>query len=588
MHWQPGTDLQSEWEALCDGRIPVFHNAAYDVAVLNELGIDVPEFECTMIMGYDLNPNMKLIRTIGKEPSRYGLEAWGVRLGLHKLEAPSFDEWSEEMIPYARRDAELTWEVFKFVAPKLFNDFVAWEHYHNIDKPFINIIIELNQTGLYIDTDRLADWMDELQPEIDRLFARMEELTDDYWFPGKTTWHKSMHPHRGDGYYTGLHDGTKGYQFCFYGMFNPNSHHHVRQAYKVLYDVDVESTESEYLGENFYHLEFTDVFTQYRKLSKLLGTYCKPFKEKRDEFGYVRGDWKQLLITGRISCESPSLQVLPSRDELGATFRKFIVSPHPEWIIVGVDLSNIELRVLASLMATYFLERRGYIPDDVQAMIDVFNNDPDTPEGDYHGVMAKMWNIGRKQSKSVTFGRIYGSGLRKFASQLKITIKEAKQLRANADKYNPSFKEFHEWVIDEFYEGRGLSHTMFGRRLVYPSFNLDPRCTELQELPTGEFIAPDEVSGAMARGERQAFNAKIQGTAADVLKMICNITAPIVWEYGGRLLAQVHDELLFLIPRSSSVPFLTELVHAFNNSHTLPHVPIFGTPKIGDSWYEVH
>lgn len=588
LHWKPGTNVQEQWEALRDNRIPVFHHAAYDLAILLEMGVPIDfDFECTFVMGYDLNPNMRLIQQHGMKPSRYGLAAWGVRLNFPKMESPGFDEWSEEMIPYAKRDGELTWKVLELVLPKLLQDVQAWNYYQNVDKPFILIIIELNQTGLYVDQEKLEEWVVSMQPELDAVELKLKELTDGYWFPGKTTWHKRKHD-RDDGYYTEEYNPNRGYKFIWYSDFNPNSSGHVLLAYEVLYGVHLESTESDYLRDNFSQYEFTEIFTQFRKLTKLIGTYCKPFKVKADDDGYVRGEWKQELITGRISCVDPPLQTLPSRDELGSTFRKFITSPDPDWVLVGIDLSNIELRVLASMQAQYFMEHWGYIPDDIKYVIDIFCHDPDSPEGDYHGVMAKLWGIDRRSSKSVTFGRTYGSGLKKFCSQLKISLKEGRKLRASADKNNPSFKQFHEWVIEEFYEGRGLSHTMFGRRLVYPSFNLNPYSDAVQVLPTGEAVSPEEVSGALARGERQAFNAKIQGTAADILKKLCIITVPIAWECGGRLLAQVHDELLFLIPRENIVQFMVPLVQEFNNSNMLPYVPIAGKPKIGDSWYEVH
>lgn len=605
LKWQPGDEpFQHTWDRVLAGRIPVFHNAAYDVSVLRSCGVDVTNYHDSMILGYNLNPNMKVISVKGEKPSRYGISAWGVRFGIPKLEHPPWEEWwqsptfYDELPTYNIRDAEVCWKVFTHCAPLLYSDPDAWNYYMNVDLPFTEVIMELNEVGMYIDIDALEDWEYEIECQMVDVYNQIVDLIGEgSRFSGTKRWHKSPHQGRTDGYYSGVHDESRGYQFIMYEGFQPSKEQHVREVYERLYNVtNLPNVQADFLEEHYGDFAFTQLLTEYRKLNKLVSTYCKPFRTKREADGYVRASWKALLITGRTSSENPSLQVLPKRDELGATFRKFVVAP-PGYKLVKIDLSNIELRVMTALQALYFTEIMGYVPDDVQRVVDVFWNDPDTPEGDYHGVMTTLWfqiqhtddffKKYRGVSKNITFGRVYGSGIKKQAAQMKCDYKTAKERRFLADKNNPSFNKFHDWIDEEFFHTGGLGHTLYGRRLVYPTFNLDPDATEVQELPTGEIVAPNEVSGYIARGIRQAFNAKVgQGTAADILKIIAIAIAPFVWGMSARFVAQVHDELIFYVPVDKCEEFCRLLDIAVNRDDILPFVPVRGTPEVGDNWLE--
>lgn len=605
--WKPddGIDYQKEWDDFLGEKIPVFHNAAHDVAVLREMGIDPGFYLCSMILGYNLNPNMKMIHVRGSEPSRYGIEAWGVRCGLQKLQHPKWEEWIhsptflEELPAYNMRDAEICWRILDDldILGKLQRDEQAWDYYLNVDLPFIEIIIELNQTGMLVDLDKMSEWEQELIPVQEDLARQAQEIVKDCGaFLGKSTWHKKMHE-REDGFYTG-ETSDKGFKFIFYAdEFNPASSGHIKEAYKKLYSIELENTTEDYLADKFGDIPLTPILLKYRQLNKLLGTYCKPFREKRSKDGYVRASWKQMLITGRISSKDPSLQVLPSRNELGSTFRKFIVAPEG-YSLVRVDFSNIEIRVMTALQAAYFLERRGYIPDDVQKIINVFWNDPDTPAGDFHGTMTTIWfnitsddpnfeHMRNDVAKHITFARTYGAGIKKLASQMAVDYMTAKKRKQLADETNPSFNQFKDWIIEEFEDGNGFEHTWFGRRLVYPTFELDLDADEDQTLKNGDIVPPNLAEWLYQKGCRQAFNAKAgQGTAADIMKIVCITAAPFVWALGARFCGLVHDELLLYAPNENVQKTMEVLNIAVNRDDLLPFVPVRGTPSYGDNWLE--
>lgn len=606
LNWVPGEgDYQADWERITKGKIPIFHNAAHDVSVLRELGISVPVYHCSMIMGYNLNPNMKLIRTHGQQPSKYGIDAWGVRLGLPKLKHPAWGEWEqsptfyEELPDYNIRDAEICWRILDDmgVLRKLQRDEQAWDYYMSVDLPFIEVIIELNSTGMLVDEEKISEWEEELQPVQDGLLVQMREMTSGCsQFMGKKTYHKKKHD-RDDGFYTGT-ETAKGYEFVFYADdFEPTSAAHIKQAYKELYDAELENTQGEYLEEKFGDLPLTPLLVEYRNLNKLLTTYCRPFREKRSEDNYVRASWKQMLITGRISSEDPSLQVLPSRDELGATFRKFIVAP-TGYKIVRIDFSNIEIRVMTGMQAQYFMERKGYIPDDVQKIVDVFWNDPETPAGDFHGTMTTIWfnlkpgdkdfkHMRSNVAKHITFARAYGAGIKKLALKMKVDYNTAKKRKKLADETNPSFEEFKQWIEEEFEENNGWNHTLFGRRLHYPSFLLDLTSDDEETLPNGEVVPGKLKEYVYQKGKRQGFNAKAgQGTAADILKMVCVAILHPVWALGARFCGLIHDELLLYVPDENVQDVMKILYLAVNRDDLLPYVPVRGTPSWGSNWLE--
>lgn len=588
LKWRPGGDYQHEWDSILDGRVPVFHNAAHDVSVLRELGIRVDKYHDSMLLGYDLNPNMKLMQFPGEKPSRHGIEAWGARWGMPKLRHPEWDEWRksptfyEELEPYNLRDTEICWKTFVYAYEALQKDPIAFEYYNLIELPFVECIIELNSTGMYIDAEKMEVWEDGLKEKRQQLYDEMWLVIDGLQCPGKTAHHAAQHE-REDGYYEDFVEG-KGWRFRFWTDFNPSSSTHIKYVYEKVFGIVLPSSEGEVILDVAPDLPFTQLLLQYKEIDKLLSTYTKPFREKRHEDGYVRARWKQILLTGRISCENPPLQTLPSRSELGSEFRSFVTVPSDDWVIVGVDLDQIELRVQTSWMALYCMERLGYIPDDVQLQIDIFAD----PEADFHQIMADHWEVSRRDSKTITFARGYGAGDAKLAFKMKTTKAEAKRKRKMADDANPSFKMVHDWIVEEFYDNGGLGHTLYGRRLLYPSFLLDPNAEITQVMKDGTEVPPESVREWIGYGERQAFNAKIQGSVADIVKVISIVVLPQAWDLGARFIGQVHDELLYICPRLTAPQLCSMLDTVTNRDDVLPYVKMTGKSKIGNSWLEAH
>lgn len=584
----------NEYNKMLDGKRAVFHNAAFDVAVLRDLGVDIPpgSYDDTQIMGYNLNPNMKIYNIPGHGKDQHGLTSWGIRLGFPKLGLDvDFSSWNNEIGVRNRRDAELTNKVLNAVEPRLREDSAGWAYYEAVDRPFIECIMHMNRTGIRINRQALAEWKEEMSPVLLGLEAELKRLTNGYLFPGKRGYRKTKNKPLPENCFwdDDDYDPNRGYSYSHYGDFRPTARNDIIAAYQALYDITPVTTEREYLEEELGNLPFTELLLKYKEVSKLVTTYIEPFERFADINDIVRGSWRQALITGRISCKNPSLQVLPRRGELGSTFRKFVVPLFDDHVFATCDLSNFEVRALVAQMAAFSMDVYGYIKPDVASMMRTLTHSPILKIGDFHAQMADLWGVQRGDSKTITFARVYGQGAKAMAVKAKKTLAEAKRLRKIAAEKNPTFEEYRQYVMQEFYDGGGVGHTYYGRRLVYPNFNLDPWAKDVQYLPNEDRpVHPDEIGGAIARGERQAFNAKFQGLNADVIKMIGNRLMEILPKYGGSLCAIVHDEVLPSVPQEAVLDYVNETIPLFNNVDTLPFVPIYGIPSIGYNWLETH
>lgn len=608
---EPGRQLQT-W--LTDWT-PNFHNACFDVWVLRHLGFEVPFFHDTMVMGYLVNPNISLVYQAGHKPARYSVWAWSVRLKLTtKFEGGDdiFDSWSLDLAKRSTLDAQIQYQLFRYLKRILTKDAPSWQHYMDIERPFIECVMEMEETGMLVDERELICLIEDLDQMLSKIHDEMVNLVG--LIPTDTRWYKKPRPEKVgflegdlvDCVGTRVKDGRTEYGYKVLGYYNPGSAAHTAYALQTIYDWEPEEigksgvakTNKDIISELDYELAILKL--EYNSIRILITTFCKAFLTRRDIYGYIHTRINQCIArTGRLTSSEPNLQNLPARTELGKRVRSVVVSP-PGYLIVDIDLQAIEYRVLAALMYDYWYPD---VPDDVLYMVNVFNNDPGTLEGDIHTQMANLWfpnmedrKKARKMGKNLSYGDMFGFGAGKAARMMTrdtgelVTKEDAKQLIAEKNENCPSLPLFKQVVWDEFIDGQGIGHTYFGRRLVYPEITLRP-VAQTQKVGNGTIHVPaNQVKERLARAKRQAFNAKIQGTAADVIKMLANKSMPLAWSYGGRLSLQVHDELLFLIPYDSAEPFIKELnVQFYYPPDTLlPGVMVMGTAEKGTNWRDTH
>ena len=301
---------------------------------------------------------------------------------------------------------------------------------------------------------------------------------------------------------------------------------------------------------------------EYRGVKKLLSTYIEPFPNYVSPVtGKVHTTFNQALTaTGRLSSSKPNLQNIPIRTERGKEIRKAFVPSRPDGLIVSADYSQIELRIMAHLSCdTHLIEafRKG---QDVHAITaaKIFGITPEEVTSDQ-----------RRIAKTANFGTMYGISAFGLAQRLHIGRAEAKKI---IDDYFANFPAISAYINDTVAAARetGYVETLFGRRRYLP--DIDSRNATVRAL-----------------AERNAINAPIQGTSADIIKLaMVNVDRRIAAEgLKSRMVLQIHDELVFDAV-ADEVARLEQIVREEMENVITLSVPLTVECNHGNNWLEAH
>ena len=300
---------------------------------------------------------------------------------------------------------------------------------------------------------------------------------------------------------------------------------------------------------------------EYREVTKLKNTYIDVIPKLVGADGRLRTVFTQTsTATGRLSSTSPNLQNVPVRTELGRQIRRAFVAPSDERVLLAADYSQIELRIMAHLSGDAAMREAFHRGDDIHDVTarGIFG----VPEGD--GVTPNQ----RRIAKSVNFGLLYGMSDFGLAQRLEIERIEA---RAMTDAYFARFPDVRGWIERNLEFGRehGYVETILGRRRYMP------------DLRSRNFPM-------RASAEREATNAPMQGSAADLMKlaMVRIDTALAAQHPETKMLLQIHDELIFEVA-AADLTAVAEIVQNEMITASELAVPLEVTLKSGRSWYEV-
>ena len=301
---------------------------------------------------------------------------------------------------------------------------------------------------------------------------------------------------------------------------------------------------------------------EFRAVKKLLSTYIEPFPSYVSEVdGRVHTTFNQALTaTGRLSSSNPNLQNIPIRTERGKEIRKAFIPGTPDGVIVSADYSQIELRIMAHLSGDAHL---------LQAFRDGVDVHAATAAKIFGIPVSEVTREQRGMAKTANFGIMYGISSFGLAQRLQLSRKDAKAL---IDGYFESFPAIKDFIAGnvEFARKNGYVETLFGRRRYLP-----------------DITARNATVRALA--ERNAVNAPIQGTSADIIKLAMIGVANRLREAGleSRMVLQIHDELVFdAIP--SEVPALKEIVVDVMENVVKLNVPLTVECSSGKNWLEAH
>ncbi len=321
-------------------------------------------------------------------------------------------------------------------------------------------------------------------------------------------------------------------------------------------------TDEQTLSELSDRSPIIDAILEYRGAKKLLSTYIEPlpsYISPRD--GRVHTCFNQALTaTGRLSSSNPNLQNIPVRTEQGREIRKAFVAGLPGYVMMSADYSQIELRVMAHLCGDNHL-------------CEAFRNGIDV----HSATAAKIFRIPveqvtseqRRVAKTANFGIMYGISSFGLSQRLKCSRSEAKQI---IDDYFESFPSIRGFIDETLADARreGYVQTIFGRRRYVPDLN-------------------SHNANIRAVAERNAVNAPIQGTAADIIKLaMCSVFSSLMsGGYKSRMVLQIHDELLLEVPEEEIETTRDILVHDMENVVKLA-VPLTVECNYGYTWLEAH
>ena len=511
--------------------LKVAHNAKYEMGVLANYGIQLKgvEFD-TMLAAFVTFPGDKVglkdvaLRHLGIEMTAYEEVA-----GKGKSQIPFKDVPIEDTTQYACADADMTWRLYHYFKPKIVEKEVM-SLFYDIELPCQAVLADMEHVGVCLNTAYLQTLSDKFSAEIEELRAKIQELA------GKT--------------------------------FNVNS---TKQLAEVLFD-DMglpvikktktgRSTDSSVLEALAEEHEIAKLLIRFRTLEKLQSTYVTALPHSVSvNTNRVHTSFNQTVaITGRLSSTNPNLQNIPVRTEEGKMIRQAFVPSSPDRKLLSIDYSQIELRVMAHLAQDTDLIEAFKNGEDIHARTAAIVN----------GIsLEDVTKEQRYAAKAVNFGILYGQSSFGLSGQLGIDRKSAKEIIDDYFEKLPKIKTFIDSTIESVKE-TGLVRTEFGRfRLLS---DIHSKVFHLRQF-----------------AERAAVNTRVQGTAADIMKLAMIDVQRKMKEQGFKsdMVLQVHDELLFdmVVDEQDA---LVKLVKQCMSSVVNWEVPLGVDVAVADNWGDI-
>jgi DNA polymerase-1 len=509
-------------------------NVKFDIQILMKYQIEVEgSLFDTMIAHYLIQPDLKHnLDYLADIYLKYKMVPIVDLIGSKGPSQKSMRDVDLQIIKeYAGEDADITWQLYLILKEEIQRQGLSLLCEH-VEMPLIRVLAEMENAGFKISVENLGSFSSILKNELRELESAIHTLA-----------------------------GTQ---------FNINS---PRQLGDILFEklkiaegaqktkTKQYSTGEEVLARLADRHPIINKILEYRALQKLLNTYVDALPKLIDNKSQkIHTSFDQAWVsTGRLSSRNPNLQNIPIRDERGREIRTAFIPCTSNHVLLSADYSQIELRLMAHL-------------SEDENMLEAFANNADI----HISTAAKVFKVPetevtpsmRSKAKTANFGIIYGISAFGLSQRLNISRSEAAALIQGYFNSFPKVKEYMDESIQVARE-KGFVETIMGRRRFLPDIHS---------------------SNAIVRGvaERNAINAPIQGSAADIIKLaMVNIQSKIRHNYKSTLILQVHDELIFDI-ELDELDHLKQLVKYEMENVMKLNVPLIVDVGVGNNWLEAH
>lgn len=543
-YYVPVPEDRAEAQAIVDQFKPVFENPniekigqnlKYDLLMLKKYGVEVQgKMFDTMLAHYLIEPEMRhnmdimAMTYLNYEP--VDIESLIGKKGKGQLTMRDVE--IEKIVEYAAEDADVTLQLKEVFAPRLEKDNLH-KLFDQVEMPLVRVLTDLELEGVTIDTNALADLSATLDTDMKQVQQEIFEIAGSSFNIGSPKQLGEI-----------LFDRLK---------LDKNAKKTKTGQY---------ATGEEVLSKLEEEHEIARKILDYRELIKLKNTYVDVLPTLISQrTGRIHTSFNQAVAaTGRLSSVNPNLQNIPIRTPRGQEIRKAFVPRGPEFLIMSADYSQIELRIMAAFSGD-------------KTMLDAFNNGIDihtqTASKVFHVPVGEVTGDMRRKAKTINFGIIYGISSFGLAQRLKIPRKEAAQIIDEYFAEFPAVKGFIDMSVEKA-RGFGYAETILGRRRYLRDIN--------SRNQTDRMFA-----------ERNAVNAPIQGSAADMLKiaMIRIHEFMQAERLKSKMILTVHDELVFDAHRDE-IALLSERVDDIMKNAIPMAVRMETGIGTGENWLLAH
>ena len=541
----PFPENQQEAQVLVDKFKPFFEsetiekigqNIKYDLKILSHYGVQIKgKLFDTMIAHYLINPDMRHNMDVLSETYlKYSPKSIEDLIGKKGKNQKSMRDISlEDIKEYAAEDADVTYQLKQNFSPIL-DKAETKKLFDEIEIPLIPVLAAMELEGINLDVPFLKSMSVEMAVESKALEQKIYETAGEKF-------NLASPKQLGDILFDKMQIGGAKQKKTKTGQY---------------------ATGEEVLSYLEKDNPIVKDILEWRQMVKLQSTYIDALPNQVDKkTGRVHTDYMQTVAaTGRLSSNNPNLQNIPIRTERGRLIRKAFIARDENYTLVSADYSQIELRIIAALSGE-------------ENMIKAFQNNEDI----HRSTAAKVFNVPledvtkeqRSNAKTVNFGIIYGVSAFGLSNQTSLSRKESAEL---IDAYYATYPKLKSYMANQvdFARENGYVQTVLGRRRY------------LKDINSANMMVK---SGA----ERNAVNAPIQGSAADIIKIaMINIHKKLVSEnWKSKMLLQVHDELVFDVHNSELEKIQPMIKYEMENAFIMD-VPLNVEIGMGKNWLEAH